>query len=682
MNKRSCFAAILLLALLAGGASVWEGSAVVGGSGDFPEEGLYAACNSFPRDASVEVRNLENGKVVTVVVTRNVDNPGVFIALSPKAAAELGMKMGSAARVRATTVSLSMADASLPAARAGETADPDFNPKVYVERDKTAAKAAAAPQAEVPAAEASPLPEAKAAEPPTAAPVATPAAPAPKASAPEPEPAVALIAEASAPPAAPAEKPTEAEAAAEAGAPGAPAEAAAPEAKGAEKVAADPYPLPPVAAAEPGQPKPESIGGTLPQPEPAPIPVAETAPTARTFPASLPELVGGSIPKPKAAAEARAYLPEPAAEAAVAEVHPEEGAASVEEIARPGLSGVAEEAALAEPKLALAPDELPEELLPRLSGPAPSVPDIALDEVLLPEGQLAAEGEAGPEAIAVERPALAASVAESGLEEPAALTAAEEGGPEALAAERPAGQQGEVAGLEDPGVPAPQESIAAESPAKQAGEGGAAALEEPTYAEGAQESGPAALAVETPSKRKEGESELGEPKAPAPTESLGVDRPAEGPVAPGEVVVGLEPTAPRPPVAAAPEAAKPAEAKPAAPPVAAAPTAPNVPAAPPAPAKPAVPKPLSPPASVPLVASLARGSYYVQIGVYGTNDSLDGAVKGFRSTYPLAVEKVVAKGGSEAYRLYVGPLSRDESGTALYRIKSMGYRDAFVKQGS
>ena len=88
------------------------------------------------------------------------------------------------------------------------------------------------------------------------------------------------------------------------------------------------------------------------------------------------------------------------------------------------------------------------------------------------------------------------------------------------------------------------------------------------------------------------------------------------------------------------------------------------------------------PASVPLLEGLSKGSYYVQIGVYGSNESLSGAVDGFRSTYPLAVEQIAAKGGAHAYRLYIGPLSRDESGLVLFKIKSMGYRDAFLKQGS
>jgi rare lipoprotein A (peptidoglycan hydrolase) len=123
---------MLFMTALGLAAAVWDGSAVAGGAGDFPDEGLYGACNSFPRDTSVTVTNLENGKTVTVIITQNVDNPGVFIALSPKAAAALGMKAGSASRIRATALVASQADTSLPPTRAGETADPDYKDRKSV----------------------------------------------------------------------------------------------------------------------------------------------------------------------------------------------------------------------------------------------------------------------------------------------------------------------------------------------------------------------------------------------------------------------------------------------------------------------------------------------------------------------------------------------------------------------
>jgi hypothetical protein len=83
-----------------------------------------------------------------------------------------------------------------------------------------------------------------------------------------------------------------------------------------------------------------------------------------------------------------------------------------------------------------------------------------------------------------------------------------------------------------------------------------------------------------------------------------------------------------------------------------------------------------------MLKGLTKGSFYVQIGVYGTNGALQSAIGGFRSTYPLAVESLTTKTGNAAYRLFVGPLTRDESGVVLIKIRSLGYRDAYVRQGS
>lgn len=151
MKRITASAGMLVLIAFALAAAVWDGSAVAGVSEDFPGDGLYAACNSFPRDTSVTVTNLENGKTVTVTVTNGVENPGVFIALSPKAAAALDMRAGSAARIRAVALTASQAEATLPPARAGETSDPDYNPRVYVEREKAAVAAAEAAATAAPA---------------------------------------------------------------------------------------------------------------------------------------------------------------------------------------------------------------------------------------------------------------------------------------------------------------------------------------------------------------------------------------------------------------------------------------------------------------------------------------------------------------------------------------------------
>lgn len=144
MKRYAAFAALLVLACAGLSAAVWDGSAVTGVATDFPGEGLYGECNSFPRDTTVTLTNLENGKSVTITITNGIENPGIFIALSPKAASQLDMKPGSAARVRAVAMTASQAEASLPPARAGETSDPDYNPKIYVARAKEAERSGAA----------------------------------------------------------------------------------------------------------------------------------------------------------------------------------------------------------------------------------------------------------------------------------------------------------------------------------------------------------------------------------------------------------------------------------------------------------------------------------------------------------------------------------------------------------
>lgn len=144
---RSLVLTLVVLLALSAFPATWEGTAVVGISSDFPDNGLTAACNSFPKDSTIELRNLENGKLVRVVISRGLDNPGVFIVLSPKAASELGMKPGVSSRIRATVVPAS----SLPSpdsATASRSQDPDFNPALLAGPDTGAQPT---PSAEAPA---------------------------------------------------------------------------------------------------------------------------------------------------------------------------------------------------------------------------------------------------------------------------------------------------------------------------------------------------------------------------------------------------------------------------------------------------------------------------------------------------------------------------------------------------
>lgn len=118
-------------------ASTWEGSAMMSAYGEFPDTGYYAACNSFPRNTAVEVVNLENGRSVTVIVTKGLDNPGIFLLLSPEAAKSLGMNTGMVSRVRVSSPR-NIAETGSPAA---SSRDPDYNPSILAARSEKPEKA-------------------------------------------------------------------------------------------------------------------------------------------------------------------------------------------------------------------------------------------------------------------------------------------------------------------------------------------------------------------------------------------------------------------------------------------------------------------------------------------------------------------------------------------------------------
>jgi hypothetical protein len=580
MKRIAVLAGMLAIAALSLSAAVWDGSAVVGGSGDFPGDGLFGACNSFPRDTSVTLTNLENGKTIVVSITRNVDNPGVFIALSPKAAEALGMHSGASARIRAVALTASQADPSLPAPRAGQSSDPDFNPKVYVAREKAAIAAAAE----------------------SAQPIA----------ASQPDASAGI-------------------AGGEESASAAPAKTIA----DAEETA-----LASIAQEEPASEIAESP--SLPASTPPPVTTAESPAAREDATALAPEILGGGSPTPRKTELARGMVndssvPAPPSESSSATTAVEK--ASVEALARPSPSPEAGSSSLSEPAVAIVPDQLPDATLNRIVAPAITAPVPVLAEARALEDS--SSPAAGPEALAFEKPSYAAAVGAAALAESSPPNPSE-----TYETEEPAkaGEGEELAELQTPDLPTPTESIASDKP-----------------------KGTEAASLST---------NLANPEAtePSPTESMAAEKPVASEE--GDTTVALEPAEARPPVAVAivpaPEAedsVKPikTETQPQTAPVASL-------ASPSSPAR--------PPASVPLLKGLSKGSFYVQIGVYGTNDSLKKAIAGFRSTYPLAVESVATKKGNAAYRLFVGPLGRDESGVVLMRIRSLGFRDAYVKQGS
>lgn len=124
-KKLACLIAALVITVLVS-ASSWEGSAMMGSYGDFPPSGYYAASNSFPRNSSIQIENLENGRTVNLIITKGLDAPGIFIMLSVEAASAIGLSPGKIVRVRASSPKSPI---ELAPVGASSSFDPDLNPK-------------------------------------------------------------------------------------------------------------------------------------------------------------------------------------------------------------------------------------------------------------------------------------------------------------------------------------------------------------------------------------------------------------------------------------------------------------------------------------------------------------------------------------------------------------------------
>lgn len=695
MKKNLTVAVLSLFALFGVAAATWEGSAITGGAGEFPAEGLYAACNSFPRDSVIEVSNLENGKTVTVTIVSNVANPGVFIALSPKAAEALGMKPGSAVRVRAVSLAVSEAEATLPAARAGVSADPDFNPRVFFEREKAALAAAAAAEpsgpsvASVASASAPPAAQEQTAaqgQPPT-----QPTAPAEPAT-----PSVTTTTQSvQAPPAVASTAPQRAEVLARSSK--TPAETAVPVPQLSEPsaqtpavpaqvtqtstVAVQPTPIP----EKPDTASVETLKRPAGSSEPSTVTALAEPKAPEARPSEAPDPVLGRIPSPPAKPEVPLLSD---AEPAVRERTHTEGAETLALARQPtaSFSATSEAVPLSEAELPGVPEAV------YVDKPAATVAGTSVE---------LAEAEAPQSADAIgdprPSPSYSSGPVDVALAEPSAPKTPLQTGVVAIGGGRPTTARQSVAEMAEPDVPVPSESLVAVKPAatsstvaandepavKNPVDTGAApnailterptplppstavaSLAEPSLST---ESSTGAFVAAKPALETPAETALAVPPVPTPTESI-----TSGPSAPaskGAAVVVLEPALPRPPEEAAKE------------------TVPIL-----VPTQP-VPPPSTvatikgtggiaePPLSLPIIKGLDKGAYYIQIGVYGSNDALMAASSGLRSNYPVAIERISTKSG-EAYRLYIGPIARDESGLALLKIRSLGYKDAFVRQGS
>ena len=83
--------------------------------------------------------------------------------------------------------------------------------------------------------------------------------------------------------------------------------------------------------------------------------------------------------------------------------------------------------------------------------------------------------------------------------------------------------------------------------------------------------------------------------------------------------------------------------------------------------------------SAPIISSLEKGSYYVQIGAYSIPETVESEIRKIDQQLPVAIMNA---GSVEkpVYRVLIGPLNLGESGAILQRYKGT-YKDAFVRQG-
>ncbi len=124
------FLAILSVCLFLS-ASVWEGAGTISPSGLLPEEGYYAATNSFPRNTVVDITNLETRKTIRVIVAAGLDSPGLLAMVSRDAANAIGLTSTAIGRIR-----MSMPNDPIAFSRFSEdlspSGDPDHDPRAAV----------------------------------------------------------------------------------------------------------------------------------------------------------------------------------------------------------------------------------------------------------------------------------------------------------------------------------------------------------------------------------------------------------------------------------------------------------------------------------------------------------------------------------------------------------------------
>jgi hypothetical protein len=86
------------------------------------------------------------------------------------------------------------------------------------------------------------------------------------------------------------------------------------------------------------------------------------------------------------------------------------------------------------------------------------------------------------------------------------------------------------------------------------------------------------------------------------------------------------------------------------------------------------------PFSVPLITTLEKGKYYVQLATFSKSELVEPELSKIGRSYPLSIQTIGSQ-DHPLYRILLGPMNLGESGALLQRFKGIGYTDAFVRQG-
>ena len=651
--QRAVYALIVLLvAGPVGAQESFEGFVSIGETGRFPN-GLYGATNLVPPNSLVLVQNLETGVTERVIVTEGVEQPGVFLVLAPAAAQLLGIQRSGTVRARVREIATS------DILRAGDrleqalSQDPDINPAAGVgSLLDSLPPPVGADQPEEPAPEIEPEPEPEA--------VAE--------TEPEPEPEASIPAVTEAPEDPEPQITVESE----------------------PEVTADPEPSPGsrgvaegIARTGEGQAQQEFV-----RPDrslslrTAPL-VAEEFETAEP---SAQDAIGEL--------EATTRLSPPSAPAPTRLVEPMQRE-SVVQASDAGIEPTPEP----EPEVALQPgvieravaalsDRLPaKDRFPRLSR---EEDDASIARVDTPRDTLVAalaEAASPPRNVAAaDEPALAglAPLAPP-VEQPFDPVLAEA---RPVDAERPDGTlatarpevvdpAAELAEAEPVGEELPEQPLAGSQPESVEPEG------ELAEALPVGEELPEPPLADAEPQPIEPEADLAEARPledERPEPPLETVEPQEEPaLPPQDAVLALEPADFRPPQAVEPEPEpepEPVEPEPEPEPELAAEPEPE-----PEPVEPEPEPVVTATAALPIVEGLENNQFYLQIGAYRDPASAEVAVNALAPSYPISVLPLERERAT-LYRVMVGPLNRDETGTLLLFLRARGDADAFLRSGN